>query len=126
MAVLDHLILNVNDLEASVDFYTGLLGLGDDGSDGPFRVIRVSPSTTIQLAPWGTEGGFHLAFALGASEFEVVFGRIVEAGVPYGDSYHDVGNMAGPGDELGARGGGPTVYLFDPSRHLVEIRHYGD
>ena len=124
MAILDHLILNVNDVEASVTFYTELMGFGNDGVDGPFRVVRVSPDTTIQLAPWGTEGGQHLAFALAPDEFEATFGRIRDAGVPYGDSFHDVGNMQGPGDELGARGGGPTVYLFDPSQHLIEIRHY--
>ncbi len=125
MAVLDHLILNVNDVEASVAFYTEVMGFADDGPDGPFRVIRISPHTTIQLAPWGSEGGEHLAFALAAQEFEATFGRIREAGLPYGDSFHDVGNMQGPGDEAGARGSGPTVYLFDPSRHLIEIRNYG-
>jgi catechol 2,3-dioxygenase-like lactoylglutathione lyase family enzyme len=126
MAILDHLILNVNDVEASADFYTGVMGFSDDGVDGPFRVIRVSPEMTIKLAPWGTEGGEHVAFALAPDEFEATFGRIRSSGLPYGDSFHDVGNMRGPGDELGARGAGPTVYLFDPSQHLIEIRHYGD
>ena len=37
---------------------------------------------------------------------------------------HDVGNMRGPGVEAGAHGDGPSVYVFDPSRHLVEIRTY--
>jgi catechol 2,3-dioxygenase-like lactoylglutathione lyase family enzyme len=124
MALLDHLILNVNDVEASVSFYTDVMGFGDDGPDGPFRVIRVGPDCMILLAPWGSEGGEHLAFALEPEEFAATFGRIKEAGVPYGDSFHDVGNMSGPGDEVGARGGGPTVYLFDPSSHLIEIRHY--
>ena len=32
--------------------------------------------------------------------------------------------MRGPGVEAGARGDGPSVYVFDPSRHLVEIRTY--
>ena len=126
MALLDHLILNVNDVEASVVFYTEVMGFGDEGTDGPFRVVRVSRDMTIQLAPRGTEGGEHLAFALSPDEFEVVFGRIRASGLDYGDSFHDVGNMQGPGNELGARGGGPTVYLFDPSRHLIEIRHYGE
>jgi catechol 2,3-dioxygenase-like lactoylglutathione lyase family enzyme len=124
MAILDHLILNVNDVEASVSFYTEVMGFADDGDDGPFRMIRIGPDSMILLAPWGSEGGEHLAFALSSEEFAATFGRIKAAGVPYGDSYHDVGNMRGPGDELGARGDGPTVYVFDPSRHLIEIRHY--
>ncbi|MFZ0249353.1 MAG: VOC family protein [Acidimicrobiales bacterium] len=124
MATLDHLIVTVNDREASVRFYTEVMGFGHEGEDGPFSVIRVSPDTTLQLAPWGTEGGGHLAFALSRDEFEAAFDRVRAAAIPYGDSFHDVGNMQGPGEEAGARGPGPTVYLFDPDGHLVELRHY--
>jgi catechol 2,3-dioxygenase-like lactoylglutathione lyase family enzyme len=124
MVTLDHLILTVNDREASVRFYTEVMGFSDEGEDGPFSVIRVSPDTTLQLAPWGTEGGDHLAFALSAEEFGAAFDRVRAAGIPFGDSFHDVGNMQGPGEEAGARGLGPTVYLFDPDGHLVELRHY--
>jgi catechol 2,3-dioxygenase-like lactoylglutathione lyase family enzyme len=124
VVTLDHLILKVNDREASVRFYTEVMGFGDEGEDGPFSVIRVSPDTTLQLAPWGTEGGDHLAFALSPEEFEAAFERVRAAKVPYGDSFHDVGNMQGPGEEVGARGLGPTLYLFDPNSHLVELRHY--
>ena len=124
MVTLDHLILAVNDRDASVRFYTEVMGFGDEGEDGPFAVIRVSPETTLQLAPWGTQGGEHLAFALSPEEFAAAFDRVKEAGLPYGDSFHDVGNMQGPGEETGAKGLGPTVYLFDPNGHLVELRHY--
>jgi len=57
-------------------------------------------------------------------EFDDIFQRIKEAGIEYGDSFHAVGNMRGPGDEDGSRGPGKAVYLFDPSKHLIEIRHY--
>jgi catechol 2,3-dioxygenase-like lactoylglutathione lyase family enzyme len=124
VVTLDHLILTVNDREASVRFYTEVMGFGDEGEDGPFSVIRVSPDTTLQLAPWGTEGGDHLAFALSPEEFGAAFERVKAAGLPYGDSFHSVGNMEGPGEEAGARGLGPTVYVFDPNGHLVELRHY--
>ena len=43
---------------------------------------------------------------------------------PYGDSFHSVGNNLGPGDEAGAKGLGPTLYISDPSKHLIEIRTY--
>jgi catechol 2,3-dioxygenase-like lactoylglutathione lyase family enzyme len=124
VVMLDHLILTVNDREDSVRFFTEIMGFAHEGEDGPFSVIRVSPETTLQLAPWGTEGGEHLAFALSPEEFDAAFARVRTAGVPYGDSYHDVGNMRGPGAEAGARGLGPTVYLFDPNGHLIELRHY--
>lgn len=124
VVMLDHLILTVNDRDDSVRFFTEIMGFVHEGEDGPFSVIRVSPETTLQLAPWGTEGGEHLAFALSREEFDAAFARVRTAGVPYGDSYHDVGNMRGPGAEAGARGLGPTVYLFDPNGHLMELRHY--
>ena len=124
MATLDHLILTVNDRDASVRFYIDVLGFGHDGEDGPFSVIRVSPETTLQLAPWGTEGGHHLAFALSPEEFDAACARIRSSGLPYGDTYHDAANMRGPGTETGARGPGDTLYLFDPNGHLVEIRRY--
>ena len=122
----DHLILTVNDREETIAFYTSLLGLTHEGEDPPFSVLRVTEHFTLQVAPWGTSGGEHIAFAMAESEFDEVFARIRAAGTPYGDSFHDVGNMRGPGEESGARGQGKALYLFDPSLHLVEIRHYGD
>jgi catechol 2,3-dioxygenase-like lactoylglutathione lyase family enzyme len=124
MTTIDHLILSVNDVDESVRFYTEVMGFGHDGQEGPFAVIRVSPTTTLQLAPWGTDGGQHLAFAMSVDDFHAAFARVRTANIPYGDSYHEVGNMRGPGQESGARGPGQAVYLFDPSRHLVEMRHY--
>jgi catechol 2,3-dioxygenase-like lactoylglutathione lyase family enzyme len=124
MAVIDHVILKVNDAKASAAFYVDVLGFEDAGPDGPFTVIRVGDGCQLQLAPWGTSGGDHLAFALAPDEFQRVFARIKERGIPYGDSFHRVGNNEGPGREIGARGLGPTVYFFDPNKHLLEIRTY--
>ena len=124
MAVIDHLILNVNEIKASVDFYVGVLGFKLEGEDGPFTVIRVSEDFTMQLAPWGTKGNEHLAFALSREDFDNAFARVKEMGIPYGDSFHTVGNNTGPGVETGAKGPAPTVYLNDPNNHLIEIRTY--
>ena len=121
---LDHLILPVNDRGASIAFYTDIIGLTYDGESDPFSVVRVTPNLTLQLAPWGTQGGEHLAFSMSSAEFDAVFQRIKDARLPYGDRFHSVGNMQGPGDEDGAQGPGKAVYLFDPNQHLVEIRHY--
>ncbi|HYX30965.1 MAG TPA: VOC family protein [Pyrinomonadaceae bacterium] len=124
MATIDHIILNVNDIAASIDFYVNVLGFTLDGEDGPFTVIRVSDDFTLQVAPWGTKGNEHYAFAMSRPDFETTFARIKEKGIAYGDSFHNVGANAGAGNELGARGPGPTVYLNDPSNHLIEIRTY--
>jgi hypothetical protein len=61
---------------------------------------------------------------MSSEDFDAAFARVRAADIPYGDSFHDVGNMRGPGDEQGAQGSGKAVYLFDPNEHLVEIRHY--
>jgi hypothetical protein len=58
------------------------------------------------------------------AESDGAFSRIRAAGIAYGDLFHDVGNMQGPGREDGARGMAPSLCLFDPNQHLVEIRHY--
>jgi catechol 2,3-dioxygenase-like lactoylglutathione lyase family enzyme len=121
---LDHLILTVNDASASVAFYAGVLGLAHEGEDGPFSVMRVTPALQLLLAPWGTKGGGHLAFSMSRAEFDAVFATLIAAKIPYGDSFHSVGNMREPGDERGARGTGKVLYFFDPNQHLIEIRHY--
>ena len=123
MAAIDHLILNVNEVSSSVDFYVNVLGFELEGEDGPFTVIRVNEDFTLQLAPWGTGGNEHLAFALSREAFDDAFARVKEKGIPFGDSYHSVGNNSGPGVESGARGPAPTLYMNDPNNHLIESRY---
>ena len=124
MATLDHLILKVNDLAASLRFYTEVMGFADAGRDGPFTVVKVGPDCQLQLAPWGTPGMEHYAFAVTPAEFEAIFARIKAAGLGYGPTFDSVGANTGPGSEVGARGAGPTLYFNDPNRHLIEIRTY--
>lgn len=76
------------------------------------------------MAEWGTKGGEHLAFAMSKREFDAAFARIVEAKIPFGDRFDQVGNMKGPGEEAASRGIGKAVYFLDPDQHLLEIRHY--
>ena len=123
-AALDHMILSVNDLAQSIAFYAAILGFPDEECAPPFARLRISGDFVLQLAPWGTKGGEHLAFAMPCDEFERVFERIRSANIPFGDRFDSVGNMRGPGEEDGARGCGKALYFFDPNQHLLEIRHY--
>jgi catechol 2,3-dioxygenase-like lactoylglutathione lyase family enzyme len=122
MVTLDHLILAVNDLEASVKFFVEVLGFAHEGRDGPFTVVRVSPDFILQLAPSGTSGGEHLAFAMAPAEFDATFARIKARAVGYGSAFDNVGSNTGPGMERGAHGMGASIYFFDPNKHLLEIR----
>jgi catechol 2,3-dioxygenase-like lactoylglutathione lyase family enzyme len=124
MASLDHIILKVNDLEASVAFYTNILGFDLEGTDGPFTVLRASPDLLLQLAPWGTAGLEHYAFVVSKAEFGEIYGRINAEGIPHGPTFDTVGANSGPGEESGARGVAPTLYFNDPNKHLLEIRTY--
>jgi len=124
MATLDHIIIKVNDLETSVTFYSGVLGFVAEGTDGPFTIIRVGPDSLIQLAPWGTPGLEHYAFAVSKSGFEGIVRRIKAGDIKYGPTFDSVGANTGPGEEAGARGLAPTLYFNDPNLHLLEIRTY--
>jgi catechol 2,3-dioxygenase-like lactoylglutathione lyase family enzyme len=124
MATLDHIILKVNDLEASVAFYTQVLGFSAEGTVGPFTILRAGPDFQIQITQWSTPGLEHYAFAVSKAEFEDIFKRIKAADIAYGPTFESVGVNAGPGEESGARGLAPTLYFNDPNKHLLEIRTY--
>jgi catechol 2,3-dioxygenase-like lactoylglutathione lyase family enzyme len=86
--------------------------------------MRVAPDLQVQLAPWGTAGGEHYAFAVSRADFDAIFDRIRAAGIAHGPSFDSVGSDIGPGRESGARGFAPTLYFNDPNGHLLEIRCY--
>src|SRR6266513_114815 len=102
MAAIDHLILNVNEVSSSVDFYVNVLGFELEGEDGPFTGIRVNQDFTLQLAPWGTGGNEHIEFALSREAFDKAFASVKEKGIPFVDSYHSVANNLGAGPACGA------------------------
>lgn len=124
MATLDHLILKVSDLADSLRFYVDVMGFTDAGRDGPFTVVKAGPDCQLQLAPWGTQGFEHYAFAVSRADFDAIFARVKAAGLGYGPTFNSVGTNTGPGEEVGARGPGATLYFNDPNQHLIEIRTY--
>ena len=125
MAQIDHLILNVNELDPSVDFYINIMGFKPvAGEHGPYTEVRVSEDSTILLAPFGAKVSQHLAFALSRQDFDKTVALAKAAAVPHGSSWDNVGSNTGPGVEDGARGSAPTFYMFDPSKNLIEIRTY--
>ena len=125
-ACIDHMILPVNEpLAASLAFYCGLLGFAEDEEQGPFQGVRVSPSFLLLLSPYGTRGGVHLAFNLGARRFDTVFGEIRARKLAYGDQFDQTSNSKGPTPQAGATGDVPAIYLLDPSNHLIELRRAG-
>ena len=126
MTAIDHIILKVNDLGASIEFYTSILGFTLEGEDGPFTVLRVNPDFVIQLSASTTDGFEHYAFAVSAHEFETIVSKVKAHGIDHGPTFDAVGSNTGPGKEAGARGMAPTLYFNDPNKHLLEIRYYDE
>lgn len=58
----------------------------------------------------------HYAFHVGDEEFEAIFGRIKEAGIPYGSGPFSQEDM-----RINTRRGGRGVYFKDPNRRVLEL-----
>jgi catechol 2,3-dioxygenase-like lactoylglutathione lyase family enzyme len=65
----------------------------------------------------------HYCFLVGDEEFDQIFGRITERGLPH---WADPGHRQP--DEINTHDGGRGVYFDDPSGHNLEIitQPYGD
>jgi catechol 2,3-dioxygenase-like lactoylglutathione lyase family enzyme len=127
VTALDHFVLRVRDLERSIAFYGGLLGLPIECLDEyragtrPFVSARVG-GQLIDLVPDPTydpaaaaHGGFlHLCVRVaGGLERDVlpqVRARSVEV-------IEDA-----PMVRLGATGYGPSIYVRDPDGYVVELK----
>jgi catechol 2,3-dioxygenase-like lactoylglutathione lyase family enzyme len=118
---LDHLVLNVADVERSLAFYCRGLGLAPERVDEwrrgvvPFPSVRVDADTILDLlaAPRSGENCDHLCLVVEPVDLEAVkaSGRF------------DV--VDGPATRFGARGNGTSLYVKDPDGNTVELRHYG-
>ncbi|MEV0154351.1 VOC family protein [Micromonospora sp. NPDC050686] len=116
----DHLVLNVADVERSLDFYCATLGLApvrvDEWRAGrvPFPSVRVDAGTIIDLVR-GDRGGAnvdHFCLVVAPLDWQ----RVIDAGV--------FTVLAGPVERFGARGTATSVYVRDPDGNSVELRWY--
>jgi len=118
---LDHVVLICRDVEASLAYYTGVLGLApmdvDAWRDGdrPFPSVRVSESTIIDLLPGEPDGRNvnHICLVIEPTDLEELAKR---PGLNF---------VEGPAERGGARGQGWSIYVIDPDAHVIELKHYG-
>ncbi|MCF3141773.1 VOC family protein [Streptomyces platensis] len=116
----DHLVLTVADIERSLAFYCGPLGLEpvrvDDWRAGtvPFPSVRVSPTTIIDLMQGPREGSNvdHLCLVVERLDWQ----EVIDSG--------EFTVVDGPGPRFGARGEGQSLYVNDPDGNTVELRWY--
>jgi catechol 2,3-dioxygenase-like lactoylglutathione lyase family enzyme len=117
---LDHIVLNVTDVERSLTWYTELLGLAPDrveawrAGEVPFPSVRVNDRTIIDLFEVARTGENmnHVCLVIDRSDVDAVAN----------DGRFDV--VDGPGSRWGARGDGWSVYVVDPDGNTVELRSY--
>jgi catechol 2,3-dioxygenase-like lactoylglutathione lyase family enzyme len=120
---LNHTIVSARDKQESATFLAEVLGVAPPTSFGPFLVVQVDNDVSLDFADAaGPVHSQHYAFLVGEPEFDQIFGRIREHGLPY---WADPGRRRS--GEINTNDGGRGVYWQDPSGHLLEIitRPYG-
>jgi catechol 2,3-dioxygenase-like lactoylglutathione lyase family enzyme len=120
VVALDHIVLNVADVERAVAWYVDELGLEpvrlEEFRRGEvfFPSARVDATTIIDFLgtdPTGTNVD-HVCLVIEETDLDelATSGRFDVAG--------------GPSEVFGARGMGRSVYVRDPDHNLVELRCY--
>ena len=117
---LDHVVLNVADVERSLAFYCDELGLAPERVEEwrrgeiLFPSVRVDAHTIIDLlaVPRTGENADHLCLVVEPVDLEAV----KESG------RFEV--VDGPATRFGARGDGTSLYVKDPDGNTVELRYY--
>ena len=123
---IDHIVLTTRDKDASIRFYTEVLGMELVRFRTPTeeRLALSFGAQKINLHEWGREfmprahvavpGSLDLCFIASVSLEEVI--RKLEA--------HVIPILEGPVAKTGARGRIRSVYVRDPDLNLVEISVY--
>ncbi len=117
---IDHLVLTVADIEASVAFYRRVLDLDDETFAGGRRSVNFG-NQKINLQTLGMELRNHAAAGSGdlclitSWTLDNVMARLAA---------EDVAVIEGPVPKTGAQGPMMSVYFNDPDGNLIEISAY--
>ena len=131
---LDHIVLNVGDINRSLKFYTEDLGLQpervEEFRSGKVRFpsVRINDDTIIDLFPIkdaGTEARQpseknnrnlnHFCMVVGQEDFSGIVNYLTQ---------RQISIREGPISRWGARGRATSVYFLDPYGNEIEIRCY--
>jgi catechol 2,3-dioxygenase-like lactoylglutathione lyase family enzyme len=125
---MDHIVLNVRDVERSLDFYVRVLGLRPErveswrAGQNRFPSVRLNDATIIDLfdasdRPASEPSAENLNhFCMYVDDpLDSCLEELAANGVPIEN---------GPTNRWGARGNAVSVYLRDPDGNQVEIRSY--
>lgn len=131
---IDHLVLNVDDMSAMIDFYRNITHFKierfDDYMAGNalFPIARVSDDFIIDFFPkemWQknvtddvskrVSNMNHFCLAFEKNDWNDLQQRLSDNGIHVED---------GPVKRGGAQGQGLSIYFRDPDGNLIEVRHY--
>jgi catechol 2,3-dioxygenase-like lactoylglutathione lyase family enzyme len=126
---MDHIVLNVADIDRSLEFYAGVLGLEverlqefREGKVG-FPSLRIDAGTLIDLTPVRQAPGAeaqrrnlnHFCLVADATDLGELAAALKARGIEI---------VTGPVSRWGARGTATSIYVLDPDGNEVEIRCY--
>ena len=134
---IDHVVLWVDDLRNSLDFYVNIIGLRpvrqqefEEGT-AAFPSVRLNDSTILDLmnrdllsdvqefTGGGDSGGApinHICLSMNADDYSALRARLIAEGV---------GLTSGGEQSFGAQGPAErSEYFRDPDGNVIEIRHY--
>jgi len=126
---LDHIVLNVSDVDRSLAFYVDGLGLepvrlGEyRRGDVKFPSVRVDSGTIIDLFSPEMRSGAAPPNAANLNHFCLVveggMGEILARARAINATVDE-----GPIEVFGARGNGRSIYISDPDNNKIELRSY--
>jgi catechol 2,3-dioxygenase-like lactoylglutathione lyase family enzyme len=119
---LNHTIVHARDSRASARFLSELLGLPAPTRFGPFEVVELGNAVSLDFMDSDEIAPQHYAFLVSEEEFDAIYGRIRERGLPHWADPHQSAE-----GRINRNDGGRGVYWEDPDGHLLEIitRPYG-
>lgn len=119
---LNHTIVHVRDRDESAAFLCEMFGFEPPVEFGHFLVVEAGNGVSLDFATSDDVTPQHYAFLVTESEFDAVYGKILEKGL---DHWADPATRRP--DEINHNDGGRGVYFLDPSGHFLEAitRPYG-
>ena len=129
ITAMDHIVLNISDIDRSLQFYMDVLGLKAERLDeyrkgeAPFPSVRISDDTLIDLFPSkdmplgesAPKNLNHYCMVAEALDLNELVDNLREQGVTV---------LQEPVSRWGAHGRAMSVYILDPDGNQVEIRSY--
>ena len=113
---LDHTIVPSKDKVEAAKWFAKIFGRSYDGGSGHFAPVTVDDTLTLDFDNAESFESHHYAFLVSEEEFDGIFGRVKEEGIPYGAEPFNHENM-----KINSRMGGRGVYFADLDGHLLEL-----